>query len=576
MALTAYKKKRSFGKTPEPRGGKAAGRKLVFVIQKHAASRLHYDFRLELNGVLKSWAVPKGPSLNPADKRLAMLVEDHPFDYRKFEGNIPEGNYGAGSVIIWDEGEYGPLETAVSKSEQEKILSKQFEAGSVKFRMFGKKLHGEFALVRMKGKERNAWLLIKHRDQYASDDDVTKLDKSVVSARTIDEVAEDTSTKLLKSNQSASATQKVSKKSAPKKAEVKRKPIIPVTRTIAVKKKDETAITARQEDSSKSKRKNLTTLEKRERKIFLNLAAETQVQIIHGHELKFTNLNKVYWPEHGITKRDMLNYYHQVTPYILPYMKDRPQTLNRFPDGIHGPNFYQKDVTGKVPPWIETYKYFSEGDHREKHFMVCTDEASLLYIASLGCIEMNPWSSRTKKPDHPDWCVIDLDPDKKNTFAQVVEAAQVTREILDRMEITGYCKTSGSTGLHIYIPLGARYSYEDSREFARAIVTIVNKKLPALTTIERKVGDRKGKMYLDFLQNRSQATLAGPYSLRPKPGAPVSMPLHWDEVKKGLKITDFTIKNAIPRLKETGDLFHGVLGKGINMERAIKVMQKDK
>ena len=204
--------------------------------------------------------------------------------------------------------------------------------------------------------------------------------------------------------------------------------------------------------------------------------------------------------------------------------------------------------------------------------MVCTNEASLLYIASLGCIEMNPWSSRTDTPDHPDWCVIDLDPDKKNTFDQVVEAAQVTKQVLDALELKSYCKTSGSTGLHIYIPLGAKYTYEESKEFARALVKIVNAQLPEFTTIERKVSDRKGKMYLDFLQNRPQATLAGPYSLRPKPGAPVSMPLHWDEVKKGLKIRDFTIANAISRLSETGDLFEGVLGKGIDMEKAIKIM----
>ena len=318
--------------------------------------------------------------------------------------------------------------------------------------------------------------------------------------------------------------------------------------------------------------KILTPVETTDRKTLLNPKDETQVRDINGHELKFTNLSKVYWPESGVTKRDMLNYYYQVTPYMLPYMKDRPQTLNRFPNGIHGESFYQKDVTGKVPNWIETYKYFSEGDQREKHFMVCTDEASLLYIASLGCIEMNPWSSRTKTPDNPDWCVIDLDPDKKNTFDQVIEAALVAKQLLDMLECECFCKTSGSTGLHIYIPLGAKYDYEESKEFARALVKIINKQLPKFTTIERKVSDRNGKMYLDFLQNRPQATLAGPYSLRPKPGAPVSMPLAWDEVKKGLKIADFNIRNAISRLKETGDLFSGVLNKGINMEKALKTL----
>lgn len=306
-----------------------------------------------------------------------------------------------------------------------------------------------------------------------------------------------------------------------------------------------------------------------ERKTLLNPADETQVRNIGGPDLKFTNLSKVFWPEVNVTKRDMLNYYYQVAPYMLPHVKDRPQTLNRFPNGIYGKSFYQKDVTGKVPAWIETHQYYSETDAREKNFLVCTDEASLLYIASLGCIEINPWSSRKQSPDHPDWCIIDLDPDK-NTFDQVIEAAQVTKTVLDGIGVPAYCKTSGSTGLHIYIPLGAKYTYEDSKEFSRAIAKMVHREMPELTSIERLTSNRKGKMYIDFLQNRPQATVAGVYSLRPKPGAPVSMPLAWHEVKKGLKITDFNIRNAISRLKETGDLFDGVLGNGIDMESALK------
>jgi bifunctional non-homologous end joining protein LigD len=250
----------------------------------------------------------------------------------------------------------------------------------------------------------------------------------------------------------------------------------------------------------------------------------------------------------------MLNYYYQVAPFIFPYMKDRPQTLNRHPNGIDKPAFYQKDVTGKIPSWIETFPYHSEADGRDKNFLVCSNEASLMYIASLGCIEMNPWSSRVQSPGHPDWCIIDLDPDK-NTFDQVVEAARVTKQVLDAAGVNCFCKTSGSTGLHIYIPLGAKYTYEDSKEFGRAIVKIVHAEIPGFTSIERLTGNRKGKMYLDFLQNRPQATVATAYSLRPKPGATVSMPLHWEEVKKGLKMADFNIKNAVARVKDHGDIF---------------------
>lgn len=285
---------------------------------------------------------------------------------------------------------------------------------------------------------------------------------------------------------------------------------------------------------------------------------ETLVKKVNRHTLKFTNLSKIYWPEDGVTKRDMLNYYDQIAPYILPYLKDRPQSLNRFPEGIQGFSFYQKDVTDKVPEWIQTYLYHSEGDKSDKHFLVANDKASLLYMASLGCIEMNPWSSRIQKPGHPDFCIIDLDPGN-NTFNQVIEAAQVCHQLLDEFNIRNYVKTSGSTGMHIYIPLGAKYTYEVSKEFARMIATLLHHELPRYTSIERVVKNRNGKMYIDFLQNRPHATVAAAYSLRPKPGATVSMPLQWDEVKKGLKMRDFNIHNALERIESIGDIFKPVL-----------------
>lgn len=224
MALTLYKKKRSFKNTPEPSGGKASGSALSFVVQKHDATRLHYDFRLEMEGVLKSWAVPKGPSLNPKDKRLAMMVEDHPYDYRSFEGIIPEGNYGAGTVIVWDEGNYEALEGG-TKKEQEKILLQQLKKGSLKFRMHGKKLRGEFALVKLKNAEDNSWLLIKHRDEHASETDITKKDKSVVSGKTLAAI-EKTSKNIWGSSPKKKTTSKKTRK-----ARVEKKKILTVRRT---------------------------------------------------------------------------------------------------------------------------------------------------------------------------------------------------------------------------------------------------------------------------------------------------------------------------------------------------------
>jgi bifunctional non-homologous end joining protein LigD len=313
---------------------------------------------------------------------------------------------------------------------------------------------------------------------------------------------------------------------------------------------------------------------KGDRKTLLNPTDDSQVRLINGHEMKFAHLNKFYWPKEKITKRDLINYYYQVAPYILPYLKDRPQSMLRHPDGITKFSFYYKNIKGKAPEWLETFDYHSEGDGEDKEYLVAKDEASLLYMASIGCIEMNPWSSRVQREDYPDWCIIDLDPGNSSTFEQVIETARVTKDILESMGVVSYAKTSGSTGMHIYIPLAAKYTYEQSKEFARIVATLITQKLPKFTTIERIVKKRRGKMYIDFLQNRPQATVSAPYSVRPKPGATVSMPLHWDEVKKGLKITDFTIHNAVERIRREGDIFKPVLGKGINLEKVVKNFEK--
>lgn len=509
MALTTYKQKRSFSNTPEPEGGKPSGKDLLFVIQKHDASHLHYDLRLEMQGVLKSWAIPKGPSMDPTVKRLAILVEDHPFDYRNFEGIIPKGQYGGGTVIVWDEGTY---EIAggeyISKKQMEEALLQGVHKGKIHFIMHGEKLKGEFALVKASGLEDNSWLLMKIKDKYAKVTDVLKKEHSVISGKTVGQMKK-------------------------------------ITGKIVVGK------------------------ETRKTKAFLNLSENQQVKMISGKELSFTNLKKIYWPKEKISKGDMINYYHQVAPYILPFMKNRPQSLNRFPNGIKGESFYQKNIAGKFPDWLATHDYENKTIEGDKKFLVCEDEASLLYMANLGCIEMNPWNSRAADPDHPDWSVIDLDPDT-NSFEEVIETAQVVKTVLDKAGIKGYPKTSGSTGIHIYIPLGGKYDYERSKMLARLIVTLVHRELPDNTSLERSPTKRKKKIYLDYLQNRHIQTIAAPFSLRPKPGATVSMPLEWSEVKKGLQVKDFTIYNAAGEAKERVKLWKPVLGKGIDLEKVVR------
>ena len=895
MGLTEYAKKRDFKKTAEPKAGKSKDKDhLIFVVQKHDASRLHYDFRLEMGGVLKSWAVPKGPSLDPKVKHLAMMVEDHPFDYLNFEGIIPKGEYGGGTVIVWDEGTYEPIKPIKGKKAQERFLLKQLASGQLKIKLHGEKLNGEFAMVKTHGMGENGWLMIKHKDQFATDKDITKQDQSVLSGKTIENM-EKTSEKVWQHGHEedvkpdeelageietgepekadigailkAAPKSKVPANIKPMKATLVDKPfdepgwlfevkwdgyraiavlnkkggaqlisrnnlpfdkyypinnalnswkmdavldgellvlnekgisdfgamqnwrseadgnlvyyvfdilwyegrnlmglplserqavlksIIPTDNDhirqskvfdangidffaaaermglegiiakradsfytsdlrskewlkIKVQRRQEVVIagftknegtgkpfsalvlgvykngrlefagkvgtgfsdklqkemmaqfkplitdkspfdyevdvdkpsrfrpkrmgakptwlnpelvcevqfaevtsdgvfrqasfkgmrtdkkakdvvletpvdtkeTVAEADEVKKENAtdkkaglNLEPVKNTERKTLLNPTEDTQVKTVCGHQLKFNHVTKLYWPEDKVTKGDMLNYYYKVGEYMMPYLKDRPMSLNRFPGGIHGQSFYQKNVTDKAPDWAKTFDHVTD-EGKVTKYLVGTDESSLLWMASLGCIEINPWFSRAQTPDNPDYCVIDLDPDK-HTYDQVVEAARLTKDVLDAIDVPGYPKTSGSTGMHIYIPLGGKYTYQQSQLFANIIVKLVNKQIPDYTSLERSIAARNGKMYLDFLQNRPGATIAGPYSLRPKPGATVSMPLTWEEVKPGLTIQHFNIHNAIGRLKETGDLFKDVLGDGIDLQKTIKKAQ---
>lgn len=524
MALTQYKKKRNFKVTSEPQGKtKDSKGKLIFTIQKHHASHLHYDFRLEMDGVLKSWAVPKGPSLNPDDKRLAMMVEDHPYDYKDFEGNIPEGSYGGGNVIVWDKGTYSLPEGGEHKEQEQKLLA-ALKKGDLKFILHGKKLKGEFALVKIKnGRQENAWLLIKKKDDYISKEDITKKDKSVVSGVTLSSLAKKYD------NDKNGLTAKV--------------------------KGEKTETKIKDENAKKE--------------VAENSASDFELKV-GKQTLKFTNQNKIYWPKEGITKGELVNYYAAVSDIILPYLKDRPQSLHRFPNGVTDEGFYQKDIDkAKAPDWLKTEVVYSESNNKNIDYLICNDKATLLYMANLGCIEMHPWNSRIQSPENPDWLVIDLDPEQI-AFTEVVNAALETRKFLEALHIDSYCKTSGSTGLHIYVPLAAKYDYDIAKNFAQLVATHVNEILPKTTSILRMPAKRKKKVYLDFLQNRRGQTLAAPYSVRPKPGATVSTPLEWSEVNAKLDVSKFTIYNTLKRLEKKGDLWKPVIGKPVNLDKAIK------
>lgn len=834
MALEKYKQKRNFTQTSEPEGKVSkSDKELIFVVQKHAASHLHYDFRLELGGVLLSWAVPKGPSLNPEDKRLAMMVEDHPYDYKDFEGHIPQGNYGAGNVIVWDHGTY--TTTDENSADIQRTLRAGLHKGHLSFILTGKKLKGEFALVKMKGRQENAWLLLKKDDKYASGDDVLVKNKSVISRRTLESLEKE------QAKQKALADFQRKKLVPERKSRNPAKPkfIAPMLasvadapfdnddwiyetkydgyRTVAVIEDGEVNLFSRNELSfnknfkpiadalqklahnavidgevvvesgGKSDFQSLQNFQKTgkgqlqyyafdlmqldghdttqlplvKRKELLRMLLEknkpdnvhyskhtqgkgiaffekavkghlegiiakdanspyrvgkrsgewlkiksiqSEEAIIIGYtepkgarqhfgslllgqykgrklqyigncgsgfneavlkelyaqfqkietqkppigekitaaakihwvkpqlvcQVKFTewtkdgslrhpvylglrvdkrasnvqhslatkstktktmktqgednydmkvgkvtlhltNQNKVYFPKDGITKGDILQYYNAVADYILPYLKNRPQSMNRFPNGIDGPGFYQKDVdVGKIPSWLKTKSVYSKSNDADIDYLICNDKATLLYMANLGCIEINPWNSTIKKPEYPDWVVIDIDPGKENDFEAVVETALTVKAIMDALETDCYCKTSGATGLHVYIPLGAKYHYDTVKIFAELIAHEVQSRLPDTTTTERTIKKRNGKIYIDFLQNRAGQTLAAPYSVRPKDGATVSTPLEWDEVNPQLSPSQFTINNLLQRLEEKGDLWQPVLGKGANLLKIIK------
>lgn len=475
--LRQYKQKRNFSRTPEPaaRASTRRRKKLSFVVQEHDASHHHFDFRLESDGVLKSWAVPKGPSMDPRHRRLAVMVEDHPLSYGKFEGEIPKGNYGAGTVRIWDKGWY---EVEDADEDHGAGIAKGIDSGSVKIVLHGDKLEGSFALVRMNDGKRKNWLLIKHKD--------------------------------------------TSRPAAPRRSPV--------------------------------------------------VNNKKQMVNVGGEKLQLTNLDKVLWPGEGLTKRDLIFYYNSIREVILPYLKDRPQSLNRHPNGISEKGFYQKNAGGDAPAFVKSIKIVAGSTGRKVDYVICNDEATLAYLNNLGCIEINPWNSRTSHLDQPDYLVIDIDPSPGNTFNQVVDAALAVKEVLDKGKVTGYCKTSGASGVHIYIPMRARYRYNTVRSFAALIAEKAQALVPSITTVERAINKRRGKIYLDYLQNSKGQTLACAYSLRPVPGACVSAPLEWKEVRHGIAPADYTIHNMLRRVKSKGDLFAKVLSGTTDIEKSMRLM----
>lgn len=292
---------------------------------------------------------------------------------------------------------------------------------------------------------------------------------------------------------------------------------------------------------------------------------------IGAHRLKLTNLNKIFYPGEGVAKRDVINYYDAVADLIIPHLRDRPLSLKRYPNGIQSEFFFQKDAEDKVPDWVRLEPIFSEHNQDKIHYIICNDRATLVYLANLACIDQNPWMSRLGSLDNPDFALIDLDPTEGCPYEQIVEAAQIVRRKLDALGLAGYPKTTGGDGMHIYIPLDPVYTYEQVRSFAEILSILTIREKPALFTTPRAVSQRKkGKVYFDYLQISSAKTIAAPYVLRAHPGAPVSTPLDWSEVKQGLEPGHFNIHNALDRFERVGDLFQPVLTNPQKLETALE------
>jgi bifunctional non-homologous end joining protein LigD len=908
--LSEYHKKRDFKKTQEPAGAVHGNASKVFVVQKHAATRLHYDLRLELDGVLKSWAVPKGPSMNPGDKRLAVQVEDHPYDYRKFEGSIPKGQYGGGEVIVWDEGTYEP-EGTLSPHEQ---LAK----GDFKFKLFGEKLRGSFVLVRLRNsKGKPEWLLIKHRDSFVDPNwDADKHAESVLTGRTVEDIKEGREASGKPSNTDPSELTGAIKAPMPQMPKgvpptlaqlqdhafsnpdwvfeikwdgvraiaevdngkttlwarsgrdvtreypefndlashlrVKRGildgeiatideqgrsnfqrlqnrlgvqgPSQKLTQTIpltyfffdvmyadgydlrksplierkeflksiliannsiqysdhvpeqgealfeAAREKGLEGIIGKKADSSYSgsrspswvkikivqevdaviagytaprgsrkyfgaivlglydkgellfigsagtgfddetqqdvfeklqeletsrapftkvpklreevtwikpelvariKYGNWTDDKHLRAPVFLGLRndrkakdctfeelqpaeapppekkakssksgtqrkkstkninaeasntsssgddpepeagepepveAKLQPQLVHarkaaaskvssdpagelengksqiidiesdGQRLHFSNLNKIYFPEVGVAKRKLLAYYYRMADYILPFLKDRPMVLRRYPDGVDGKAFFQKEAPPYLPEWIETATVYSDERGGDMQYILANNRATLLYLTNLGCIDHNPWSSRCDTQDNPDYVFFDLDPTPNTPFTDVLHIAREISSLLKSIRMTAFLKTSGASGFHIFVPLEPIYTYEQTRTFADVLGRMVAAENPKLITSERTVSKRpEGRIMIDALQNARGKPLACAYSVRAFPKATVSTPLTAEELKKGIDPEKWNIQTLDQRIAKVGDLWADFWESRQTLDQALELLTK--
>jgi bifunctional non-homologous end joining protein LigD len=530
--LAKYRSMRDFTKTGEPSGARArrtAGSS--FVIQKHAARRLHYDFRLELDGVLLSWAVPKGPSLKPTERRLAVRVEDHPLDYGDFEGIIPKGEYGGGTVEIWDRGTWRP----------EGDAHEAMRRGRLTFELDGEKLHGRWHLVRTRPQgAQESWLLFKGRDD-ASNENVDILEtrpESVVSGRSIDSIAADADRVWPSEHRGAPTV--LEKRAAMiaaagRAAQSDDNPRKMIFRNAALA--NEATKRARQAGEVVEPQRSSRPAD----------VASLVAQLPLGFEL--TNLDKVLYPEQGITKAQLIAYLAVVSEWMLPQLADRPLTLVRCPEGRHKPCFFQKKILAGSPKPIGTVK-LREEDGSLVDYMKVNDMPGLVGLAQLGTLEIHTWGCHADKVERPDLMVFDLDPDAGMHWDRVALAALETRRRLGELGFTSFVKTTGGKGLHVCAPVKRTIDWDNFKAFTKAFADNMAADEPALYTSNVTKAARKGRIFVDYLRNGRNATFITPYSPRARPHAPVATPITWDELARGIDPTTFTTTTIPQRLAQ--------------------------
>ncbi len=527
--LKTYRAKRDFAVTAEPAGGPVEGDGRRFVVQRHRARRLHYDFRLEVGGVLASWAVPKGPTLDPKGRQLAVHVEDHPIEYFDFEGIIPKGEYGGGDVIVWDWGTWEPAGTDDPLAAIEK--------GELHFDIQGDKLAGRFALIRRdkdrpdkqtSGKEQ--WLLVHKNDDHAQPGwDPEEHPRSVKTGRTNDEVA--AAPDVLWRSDLPAAEAAIRLDGGPRPHPTWDPPT----------------------------GEELAALDS------LGKAGTWELQ---GRELKLTNLDKVLFParegdgEAPVTKRDLIRYHAQVAPFMLPYTYDRPINLNRFPDGADRSGFWHKEVPGHAPDWMARW-HNDEADPGETEWYFVVDSVpALAWMANYGALELHAWTSRLPEVHQPTWALIDIDPGPKVTFEDVVVLARLYRTALEHLKVVGMPKVTGKRGIQIWVPIADGYRFAETRGWVEKVSRAVGNTIPELVSWEWETHRRGGLARLDYTQNAINKTLVAPFSARPSPGAPVSVPIEWDELDDpDLRPDRWTIRTVLDRLAVAGDPLAPLIGR---------------